>query len=402
MAGDYDVIVVGGGLAGATLARSLAVKGAGVLVLEREAVFRDRVRGELVQPWGVAETRQLGIYDLLKQTCGYEVRLRLNQIYGAPLAQPRDLVTTTPHRAGSLNFHHPHMQEVLLDACARAGAVVQRGARVVEIIPGSLPTVYVDAGEGERRYYARLIVGADGRTSACRKWGALPAQGDPAGMLIAGVLLTGVLAPEDIDQVFINPARGEVAFMIPLGGRRFRCYAGFYPDESRRHLSGPAAMPDFVAACISAGAPAEYFSAAQLGGPLASFECAETWVSHPYRAGLALVGDAAAVSNPVFGCGLALTLRDIRVLSELLTTESNWDTAAHAYAEEHDRYFGILHRLLGWMVQLFYAPGPEAAARRLRAFARMAEDPSRAPDVAGLGPECPSDEAAYYNLFGEA
>ena len=53
-------------------------------------------------------------------------------------------------------------------------------------------------------------------------------------------------------------------------------------------------------------------------------------------------------------------------------------------------------------VDYIYEPGPEAAARRVRAFARMAEDPSRAPDIPGLGPECPSDEAAYYNLFGEA
>ena len=35
MGNDYDLIVVGGGLAGATLARSLAGKGADVLVLER-------------------------------------------------------------------------------------------------------------------------------------------------------------------------------------------------------------------------------------------------------------------------------------------------------------------------------------------------------------------------------
>lgn len=402
MASDYDVIVVGGGLAGATLARSLAGKGVRVLVLERERVFRDRVRGELVQPWGVAETRLLGIYDLLRQTCGYEVRLRLSQIYGAPPAQPRDLVATTPHRAGSLHFPHPDMQEVLLDACAQAGATVQRGFRAAEVMPGSIPAVYAETDGGGRTFHARLIVGADGRTSSCRKWGAFPVQCDPDGMLMAGVLLTNLLAPEDTVQIFINPSRSEVAFLIPLGGRRFRCYTAFYPGENRRRLSGPGAVLDFVSACVSAGAPVEWFSAAQVAGPLASFDCAETWVSHPYQAGVALVGDAAAVSNPVFGCGLALSLRDVRVLSQLLTAESNWDAAAHAYAEEHDRYSGILHRLLDWMVQLFYEPGPTAAARRLRAFARMAEDPSRAPDIPGLGPECPNDQAAYYNLFGEA
>src|SRR5258708_25260393 len=63
---DYDLIVVGGGMAGSTLARRMALSGARVLVLERETQFRDRVRGESLQPWGVAEARQFGISELLQ------------------------------------------------------------------------------------------------------------------------------------------------------------------------------------------------------------------------------------------------------------------------------------------------------------------------------------------------
>jgi hypothetical protein len=53
------------------------------------------------------------------------------------------------------------------------------------------------------------------------------------------------------------------------------------------------------------------------------------------------------------------------------------------------------------MIKLLYEPNPEAVARRVRAFARIAEDPRRMPDIAGLGPEFPSDDNAYLNLFGE-
>jgi menaquinone-9 beta-reductase len=59
----FDVIVVGGGLAGSALAGVLAQAGLGVLVVEREAGFRDRIRGELTWPWGVAEARELGLVD---------------------------------------------------------------------------------------------------------------------------------------------------------------------------------------------------------------------------------------------------------------------------------------------------------------------------------------------------
>jgi flavin-dependent dehydrogenase len=42
---DYDLVIVGGGLAGSALAAAMAPTGARVLIVEREATFRDRVRG---------------------------------------------------------------------------------------------------------------------------------------------------------------------------------------------------------------------------------------------------------------------------------------------------------------------------------------------------------------------
>jgi 2-polyprenyl-6-methoxyphenol hydroxylase-like FAD-dependent oxidoreductase len=71
--GSYDIITVGGGLGGATLAKAMAEHGAQVLVLEREIQFKDRVRGENLHPWGVAETQALGVYELLRESCGHAV-----------------------------------------------------------------------------------------------------------------------------------------------------------------------------------------------------------------------------------------------------------------------------------------------------------------------------------------
>jgi 2-polyprenyl-6-methoxyphenol hydroxylase-like FAD-dependent oxidoreductase len=68
----YDAIIVGGGLAGASLAKSLGEADKSVLVLERELTFKDRVRGEFMCPWGVGEARKLGIYQPLTETCARE------------------------------------------------------------------------------------------------------------------------------------------------------------------------------------------------------------------------------------------------------------------------------------------------------------------------------------------
>jgi choline dehydrogenase-like flavoprotein len=60
-----DVVIVGGGTAGSTLALILARRGAIVTVLERQRDYADRVRGEYVHPWGVAEAHQLRLVDIL-------------------------------------------------------------------------------------------------------------------------------------------------------------------------------------------------------------------------------------------------------------------------------------------------------------------------------------------------
>jgi menaquinone-9 beta-reductase len=398
---EYDLIVIGGGLAGAASAKSIAEAGLHVLILEREKSFKDRVRGEAMLGWGVTEAGKLGIDTLLRETCGHEVRFLATRIAGLPEAPVRDLVETSPHRVGVMNFYHPEMQTIMLRAAEQAGATVRRGVTVIGLEPGGQVTVRARGDGGDSLYQARLVAAADGRDSACRAWCGLPVRGDPEHVVMAGVLFEGSRAPGDQVQLRINPPRGSFAFMAPVGQGRFRAYAGVYRQGQPVHLSGRRAVTDFVEVCVAAGMPAQWYDGAEVAGPLACFEAADTWVEHPYGDGVVLIGDAAAASDPSWGCGLSLTLRDVRVLRDLLLADSDWDRAAHAYAAEHDRYFGALHRLTDWMRMMFYDPGPAGTAYRERAFPYLAEDGRRIPDIIGLGPEAPSDEAAHRRLFGE-
>lgn len=77
----FDVITVGGGLAGSTLATELARAGHNVLVLERETHFKDRVRGENTLPWGVAAARRLELVDSLLTRGGPSASV-LGHLYG--------------------------------------------------------------------------------------------------------------------------------------------------------------------------------------------------------------------------------------------------------------------------------------------------------------------------------
>jgi 2-polyprenyl-6-methoxyphenol hydroxylase-like FAD-dependent oxidoreductase len=60
----FDVIVVGGGIAGSVLAGVLSRAGLGVLVVEKEPQFRDRVRGESTWPYAVSDALAMGLESL--------------------------------------------------------------------------------------------------------------------------------------------------------------------------------------------------------------------------------------------------------------------------------------------------------------------------------------------------
>lgn len=404
---DYDLIVVGGGLGGASLARAVAASGASVLVLEREERFRDRVRGDMVYPWGVAEARRLGLVDTVLDRVGHVVGPWCNTVKPMPLSE-RDLPTTTPSGENAIGFYHPELQEALLHAAGVAGAEVRRGFSVTAVEPGhggGLPGVVgVSRGTrvgGSERLAARLVVGADGRDSGVRGWAGFAVTRDPPRLVLAGALLTGLTAPSAAANVFFAPSAGLLAIVIPIGNGRHRVYAGYELKGGRRNLSGPANFPLFRELVKDSGAPAEWFHGADLAGPLAAFDGADHWVENPYRDGVALVGDAASASDPSFGCGMSLTLRDARVLSEKLAAGDDWHAAATAYAVEHDRYFGRLRTIIGWLTQMYRETGHVADARRRRAFPLFVKDRTRIPDVVGWGPDGPSDETARRRFFGE-
>jgi 2-polyprenyl-6-methoxyphenol hydroxylase-like FAD-dependent oxidoreductase len=309
----------------------------------------------------------------------------------------RDLFATTRSGHGFLDFYHPDMQQCLLTLAAEAGAEIWRTAEVVEVTPGEVPSAIIRSGDTTHRVAARLIVAADGRGS---RMGRFAFQHDEPCMVIAGVLHRNLAIAEDTVEVCLNPARQELAIFFPLGGNRYRSYFARRHDRQIR-LSGAGDANAFVQCCIGSGAPPEWFEVAEAIGPLASFDGADTWVAHPHRNGIALIGDAAAASDPTYGCGLALSLRDARVLRDHLIADNQWHRAADGYAEEHDSYYAAIHEVHGWWRRLFFETGPQADAMRSRALPKITEDPTRIPDFIGLGPDTPRDEATRRRFFGE-
>jgi menaquinone-9 beta-reductase len=393
----YDLIIAGGGIAGSTVGILIARAGASVLILEREKRHRDRIRGEGLHPWGVAEAQATDLCDLLLERCAHATPIIARYEDGTP-SDPRDLVASTPSGNPMLTWYHPEMQEVLNDCASAAGVEVLRGASVVDVCPGDPPGVVFTHDGMTRSLTARLVVIADGRRSRLRGLAGFETQRDPDNLLMAGVLVSGLSLDESASQICSSDGAACMTQFIPLGRGRHRLYVVIGDRERHPPIGGRAGLARLFDYMRDCAVPQDWLDGLRVDGPLATFECASWWVEHPYRDGIALVGDAAAAPDPSFGGGQGIALRDARVLSECLLAGQDWDAAARQYALEHDAYFSRLHMLERWVAESVYSVGPET--RHIREHADAAWERGDAPDLNGKGPDQPADDAARMRFLG--
>ena len=395
----YDVVTVGGGLGGAGLARMMAARGAKVLVLERTGEFKDRIRGEVLVPWGVAEAKKLELEPLLRPIANDLVRWDIAA--AGQVVISRDLLKQSMLGLPVYTYYHPEMQEIVLQAAEDAGAEVRRGAKATLVRPGKPPSVTFDHDGAEHEVTARIVVGADGRGSVVRKWGGFATERDPERRLFAGVLFDDMPAPEEVLYLGFLPGTGLMTYVFPQGKGRVRAYVGFQKGTDVPRFQGANDVPRFIETAMQVGVPKEWYEGARANGPLATFDGTDEWVAHPYRDGIALVGDAASTSDPTWGQGMSVTLRDVRLLRDALVASDDWDAAGHAYAEGHAEFHRNVHTADGWYTDIFLDVGPEADARRARALPAILSDPTRIIDTPISGPEIKADEAARQRFFGE-
>lgn len=376
----YDLIIVGGGIGGSALAQVMAQAGKSVLLLEQSEVYEDRVRGEWIAPWGVDEVKRLGLYDLLKTAGGHHITHHVTfdedkdpaaaQAEALPLSFFREGVP------GPLCLGHPRHCQTLFDAAKAAGAEAHRGVRVAAVEVGASPRVTFEIGGETREASARLVVGADGRTSQVRETAAITLHQDKPHHWFAGLLVEGV--PGWRDDLQAIGTEGDFGFLaFPQGGGKIRLYGGYALDEARRFKGedGPRRFLDaFQVNCspenrhIVEGTPA---------GPLFSYINADAWTDQPFAPGVVLVGDAAGWNDPIIGLGLSITYRDVRIVSDILKSSDDWSTAAFApYAEERAERMRRLRFAGQIQSALDMEFGEAARARRHRYHELGAADPS--------------------------
>ena len=377
---DYDLIIVGGGIGGSALAIVMARAGRSVLLLEQSRVYEDRVRGEWIAPWGVDEVKRVGLYDLLLGAGGHHLTQHVtydeDRDPARAEAEALPLGIFRPGVPGPLCLGHPKHCQTLFDAALAAGVEGLRGVQVIEAVGGAAPKVTFEHDGQTREARARLLVGADGRTSQVRQAAGITLHQDTPHHWFAGLLIED--APDWPDDMQAIGTEGDFGFLaFPQGGGKVRLYGGYALDEARRFKGedGPRRFLDaFAVNCAPAN---RHLVAGKPAGPLHAYINADAWTDEPFAHGVVLVGDAAGWNDPIIGLGLSITYRDVRIVSDILKASDDWSVAAVApYAEERAermRRLRIAARLQSAIDMEF---GPAAQARRQRYHEEGALDPS--------------------------
>jgi len=307
--GDYDVVIVGGRCAGASLAIRLARAGLRVCVLDRAHFPSDVPSTHGIQPAGVAILRELGCYDTLaaltdpieRATVVVEdARMEFDgasELLGAPM----------------LNLRRAALDAVLLEAAATAGAEVRTRTAVTGLVEEHGRVTGVVTSDGP--VGARLVVGADGaRSTVARLVGAAEYCRTPPERLFLWAYLEGTAHPPG--HVWIGRIGDHGYLASPTDGGAFMAVvapamtrrAEVLADRQAAFDEGLRGWPELEAVV----APGRRI------GPLHTMPDWRGFFRRSAGPGWALVGDAGHMKDPTPGQGIADALRQTTALAPVV------------------------------------------------------------------------------------
>jgi len=377
-----DAVIVGAGIAGSALAFSLAGSGHSVMLLEKSTVHVDRVRGEFIVPWGVAEAKALGILEVLENAGGnYTVRsIPYGEEFSPEDARkyPLPMDQMVPGVRGAINLGHPRICNALNAAAIAAGATLLRGVDRIQVSAGLPPQIEFTHSGVNHTLSPRIVVGADGRGSTVARQVGFERLADPIHHILSGLLVDDVSAwPHDEQSIGVD---GDLGFYIfPQGQGRVRLYATHGLDQ-RNRFAGDGATERFLQAFDRPSIPhGGSLSQAQPAGPCHGYPNNDVWIDNPVAPGIVLIGDAAGHNDPSGGQGISIALKDARLVCEALNTTKAWTPETFApYASqrrEQMRRLRFSARLLSTYRMEFT---DQARQRRRMGRKRMVADPELA------------------------
>jgi flavin-dependent dehydrogenase len=342
---EYDVVIVGASLSGCTAAILLSQAGARVALIEKRpdpAAFK-RVCSHLIQASAVPTIERLGLYEPILAAGGLRSRFHSWTRWGW-------IEPTEKRSAYCLNLRRSLLDPMLRERAASESGVDlmlgQRAARLLQEGDAFGGVVVCDREGNEREIAGQLTIGADGRDSPVAEMAAVEEKTLPHERLAYGGYFEGPKPrfwPDgavwllDPDMAAAFPTDSGLVFYIAMTHKNRA--PEFKQDPERALVDHVAGVPD-----------PPPIRESRLVEPVIGKVEMPNRVRGPIAPGLALIGDAALATDPIFGVGCGFAFQSGEWLADSVSPAlrgiESLEAGLRRYRRRHRRQLGMHARLI--------------------------------------------------------
>lgn len=355
-----EIVVVGAGPAGSSVAIRLADAGHSVTIIERERFPRHKLCGEFISPECIGHFREIGVSDAMLSSGGQSIKeTRFYAASGRSVGIQSEIFG-----GNALSLSRARMDDVLLERARSAGVRVLTETAVigVELGANGISSLRVRNESGLSQIEGSIFIDATGRAGTLSKLSAKKAdkasktrQAKQPGFVGFKQHVRGAkITPGTCEIYFFPGGYGGVTYIE--NGLANHCF--IMTSERVRSLGADQNRILTEAVFRNRRAQATLSNADPVGDRLAvavdSFGSRNT-IGHQ---NLFSVGDAAAFIDPFTGSGMLLALESSRVLSDCLI-ESDLETlsAVNAYTLRYAKRFCGRLRTSSLLRRAAFVPG---------------------------------------------
>ena len=366
---EYDAVIVGASLAGCAAATLLGRSGARVALIEQHpdpAAFK-RICSHFIQSSAIPTLERLGWLGPIEQAGGVRSRFRGWTRWG--WIEPTDKPSVPP----SVNLRRERLDPLMRGMTAETqGVELVLGATVDRVVSERGRAVGVETVErgGERTTFrGSVVIGADGRDSRVADLAAVPSRTTPHGRFAYGGYYEGPppAGAPNATVWFLDPD-WAAAFPTDAGLTFYACM----PTAAR--LEQFRGDPQHALERFVADLPeAPPIAASRLVSPLLGKLKMPNLKRGPVAPGLALIGDAALATDPLWGVGCGWALQSAEWLADSIAPALRGGEPLDRGLQRYRRRF---RRTLGphqWMID-GYARGRRLDPGERLVFSAAAHD----------------------------
>jgi FAD-dependent halogenase len=359
---EFDVVVVGGGPAGSTLAALVGMQGHRVLVLEKERFPRYQIGESLLPSTIHGVCRLTGVADDLA-AAGFMRKRGGTFRWGASPEPWTFSFGVSPRMSGPTSFAYQversRFDQILLDNARKRGAQVLEGCAVTDVIADAdrvRGVRYTGEDGTEREALARYVVDASGSKSRLfhHVGGSREYSEFFRSLALFGYFTGGRRMPEPNSGNILCVAFDSGWFWyIPLSENLTSVGAVVRRESASKVQGDPEqALAELIAECPMIE---DYLSGAErvTDGQYGKLRVRKDYSYHQtafWRPGLILVGDAACFVDPVFSSGVHLAtysaLLAARSINSALAGLVDERAALAEFEARYRREYGVFYEFL--------------------------------------------------------